>query len=57
MSEPLIKRARLVGLGEDIVARLKASEEAGLRQVALQVVTNGHEQIEEFSWEVIARYR
>jgi 5,10-methylenetetrahydromethanopterin reductase len=57
LSEPLIKRAGLVGPGEDIVARLKALEEAGLRQVAVQVVTNGRELIEEFSREVIARYR
>jgi hypothetical protein len=36
---------------------LKALEEAGLRQVAVQVVTNGRELMEEFSREVIARYR
>ena len=57
MSEPLLRRGGLIGPGEDIVARLKALEDAGLRQVAVQVVTNGRELIEEFSHEVIARYR
>ena len=34
----------------------KALEGAGLKQVAIQVVTNGKEMIEEFSREVIAKY-
>lgn len=40
-----------------LIGRLKALEAAGLRQEAVQVVTNGRELIEEFSREVIARYR
>ena len=57
LTEPLMKRGRLIGSGEEIVAQLKALEQTGLRQIAVQVVTNGRELIEEFSREVIARYR
>jgi hypothetical protein len=57
LTEPLMKRGGLIGSSEEIVAQLKALEQAGLRQIAVQVVTNGRELIEEFSREVIARYR
>ena len=57
LTEPLMRRGGLIGSGEEIVARVKALEQAGLRQIAVQVVTNGRELIEEFSREVIARYR
>ncbi|HEX3408684.1 MAG TPA: LLM class flavin-dependent oxidoreductase [Candidatus Binataceae bacterium] len=46
----------LTGRGEDIIARIKALEAEGLKQVAIQVVNNGREMIEEFSREVIAKY-
>lgn len=57
LNERLIKRSTLTGPGEEIIARLKALEAAGLKSIAVQVVTNGRELIEEFSKEVIARYR
>ena len=40
----------------EIMEDAKALEEAGLKQVALQVINNGKEMIEEFSREVIAKY-
>ena len=47
----------LTGRGEEIVARLKSLEAAGVKQVAIQVVwPHGREMIEDFSREVIARY-
>jgi alkanesulfonate monooxygenase SsuD/methylene tetrahydromethanopterin reductase-like flavin-dependent oxidoreductase (luciferase family) len=49
-------RFTLTGRGEEIIARLKALEAEGLKQVAIQVVNNGREMIEEFSREVIAKY-
>ena len=49
-------RLTLTGRGEEIIARLKALEVEGLKQVAIQVVNNGREMIEEFSREVIAKY-
>jgi 5,10-methylenetetrahydromethanopterin reductase len=49
-------RLTLTGRGEEIIARLKALEAEGLKQVAIQVVNNGREMIEEFSREVIAKY-
>jgi alkanesulfonate monooxygenase SsuD/methylene tetrahydromethanopterin reductase-like flavin-dependent oxidoreductase (luciferase family) len=49
LSEALMKRGGLIGSGEEIVAQLKALEQTGLRQIAVQVVTNGRE--------LIARYR
>lgn len=57
LNERLIKGSTLTGPGEEIIARLKALEAAGLKSIAVQVVTNGRELIEEFSKEVIARYR
>jgi 5,10-methylenetetrahydromethanopterin reductase len=56
VTEQVIRNFSLTGTGEEIVARLKALEAAGLQQVAIQVVNNGPEMIEEFSREVIARY-
>ena len=41
---------------EEIIARIKSLEAEGLKQVAIQVVNNGREMIEEFSREVIAKY-
>jgi 5,10-methylenetetrahydromethanopterin reductase len=49
-------RMTLTGHGDEIVARIKALEAEGLKQVAIQVVNNGREMIEEFSREVIAKY-
>lgn len=49
-------RFTLTGRGEEIIARLKALEAEGLKQVAIQVVNDGREMIEEFSREVIAKY-
>ena len=56
VDESLIRGFSLTGTGEEIIARLKALEAVGLTQVAIQVVTNGREMIEEFSREVIAKY-
>ena len=55
-TEDLIRGMTLTGTGEEIIARLKALEAVGLKQVAVQVVNNGREMIEEFSREVIAKY-
>jgi 5,10-methylenetetrahydromethanopterin reductase len=49
-------RTTLTGHGDEIIARLKALEAEGLKQVAIQVVNNGREMIEEFGREVIAKY-
>jgi alkanesulfonate monooxygenase SsuD/methylene tetrahydromethanopterin reductase-like flavin-dependent oxidoreductase (luciferase family) len=46
----------LTGRGEEIIARLKALEAEGLKQIAIQVVNDGREMIEEFGREVIAKY-
>lgn len=56
VNETLIRGFSLTGTGEEIIARLKALEAVGLKQVAIQVVTRGREMIEEFSREVIAKY-
>jgi alkanesulfonate monooxygenase SsuD/methylene tetrahydromethanopterin reductase-like flavin-dependent oxidoreductase (luciferase family) len=56
LNDLLIRGFTLTGTAEEIIARLKALEAAGLKQVAIQVVTNGREMIEEFSREVIAKY-
>ena len=55
--ETLLRMMTLTGRGEEIVARLKALEAAGVKQVAIQVVyPHGREMIEDFSREVIAKY-
>jgi alkanesulfonate monooxygenase SsuD/methylene tetrahydromethanopterin reductase-like flavin-dependent oxidoreductase (luciferase family) len=55
--ETLLRTMTLTGRGEEIIARLKALEAAGLKQVAIQVVwPHGREMIEDFSREVIAKY-
>jgi 5,10-methylenetetrahydromethanopterin reductase len=56
VDESLIRGFSLTGTGEEIIARLKALEAVGLKQIAIQVVNNGREMIEEFSREVIAKY-
>ena len=57
LSERLIEGSTLVGPAGQIIERLKALEEAGLSNVAIQVVTSGRELIEEIGNEVIAKYR
>lgn len=57
LDEGLIRATSLTGTGEEIIARLKALEAAGLTTIALQVVhPYGREMIEDFSREVIAKY-
>jgi alkanesulfonate monooxygenase SsuD/methylene tetrahydromethanopterin reductase-like flavin-dependent oxidoreductase (luciferase family) len=57
VDETLVRTMTLTGRGEEIVARLKALEAAGVKQVAIQVVyPYGREMIEDFSREVIAKY-
>ena len=56
LNDPLIRSFTLTGSGEEIIARLKALEAAGLKQVAIQIVINARETMEEFSREVIAKY-
>lgn len=56
LSESMIRSTTLTGSAEEIIARLKALEAAGLTQVALQVVSDGRAMIEEFTKEVIAKY-
>ena len=56
LNDPLIRTFTLTGTGEELIARLKALEAAGLKQVAIQIVINARETMEEFSREVIAKY-
>jgi 5,10-methylenetetrahydromethanopterin reductase len=56
LDEGLIRATTLTGTAEEITARLRALEEAGITQVAIQIVTKGRETIEEFSREIIAKY-
>jgi 5,10-methylenetetrahydromethanopterin reductase len=57
VDENLVRTMTLTGRGEEIVARLKSLEAAGVKQVAIQVVwPHGREMIEDFSREVIAKY-
>ena len=53
----LISTMSLTGRGEEIRARIKALEAAGVQQIAIQIVPPfGREMIEDFSREVIAKY-
>jgi alkanesulfonate monooxygenase SsuD/methylene tetrahydromethanopterin reductase-like flavin-dependent oxidoreductase (luciferase family) len=55
--ETLIRTMTLTGHGDEIIARIKALEAAGVKQVAMQVVyPHGREMIEDFSRAVIAKY-
>jgi alkanesulfonate monooxygenase SsuD/methylene tetrahydromethanopterin reductase-like flavin-dependent oxidoreductase (luciferase family) len=57
VDETLVRSMTLTGRGDEIIARLKALEAAGVKQVAIQVVwPHGREMIEDFSREVIAKY-
>jgi alkanesulfonate monooxygenase SsuD/methylene tetrahydromethanopterin reductase-like flavin-dependent oxidoreductase (luciferase family) len=56
VDESLVRGFSLTGTGAEIIARIKALEAVGLKQVALQVVNDGQAMIEEFSREVIAKY-
>ncbi|MGH7914843.1 MAG: LLM class flavin-dependent oxidoreductase [Candidatus Binataceae bacterium] len=56
LDEGLIRSTTLTGTADEIIARLRALEAEGLKQVAIQVVTKGRELIEEFSREIIAKY-
>jgi 5,10-methylenetetrahydromethanopterin reductase len=57
IDEALVRSMTLTGRGEEVIARLKALEAAGVKQVAIQVVwPHGREMIEDFSREVIAKY-
>lgn len=56
VTESLVRGFSLTGSGEEIVARIKALEAAGVTQTVIQVVNDGREMIEEFSREVIAKY-
>jgi hypothetical protein len=56
VTEALVRGFSLTGTGEEIIARLKALEAVGLKQIVLQVVNDGRAMIEEFSREVIAKY-
>jgi alkanesulfonate monooxygenase SsuD/methylene tetrahydromethanopterin reductase-like flavin-dependent oxidoreductase (luciferase family) len=57
IDENLIKTMTLTGTPGEIIARLKALEAEGLKQVSIQVVyPHGREMIEEFSRQIIAKY-
>ncbi len=56
LDEGVVGALTLTGHADEIVARIKALEKAGLTQVAIQVVNDGRAMIEEFSERVIARY-
>lgn len=56
-SADLISTMTLTGRGEEIRARIKTLEAAGVKQVSIQVVHPfGRDMIEDFSREVIAKY-
>ena len=56
LTDELVRSSTLTGTSEEIIARIKSLEAAGLTQVTVQAVTNGRELIEEFGREVIAKY-
>ena len=57
VDDTLVRSMTLTGRGDEVIARLKALEAAGVKQVAIQVVwPHGREMIEDFSREVIAKY-
>jgi 5,10-methylenetetrahydromethanopterin reductase len=57
VDDALVRSMTLTGRGDEIIARLKALEMAGVKQVAIQVVwPYGREMIEDFSRQVIAKY-
>jgi 5,10-methylenetetrahydromethanopterin reductase len=57
VDETLVRTMTLTGRGEEVIARLKGLEAAGVKQIAIQVVwPHGREMIEDFSREVIAKY-
>ena len=57
VDDALVRSMTLTGRGDEIIARLKALEAAGVKQIAIQVVwPHGREMIEDFSREVIAKY-
>lgn len=57
VDETLVRSMTLTGRGEEVIARVKALETAGVKQVAIQVVwPHGREMIEDFGREVIAKY-
>ena len=56
VDEALIRGFSLTGTGEEIIARIKALEAVGLKQITIQVVNDGKAMIEEFSRAVIAQY-
>ena len=57
VDDALVRSMTLTGRGDEIIARLKALETAGVKQVAIQVVwPYGREMIEDFSRQVIAKY-
>jgi 5,10-methylenetetrahydromethanopterin reductase len=55
LDEGLIRASTLTGTGPEIVERVKMLEACGVKQIALQIVNNCREMIEEFSREVIAK--
>jgi alkanesulfonate monooxygenase SsuD/methylene tetrahydromethanopterin reductase-like flavin-dependent oxidoreductase (luciferase family) len=57
VDDQLVRTMTLTGRGAEIIERLKQLEQAGVKQVAIQVVwPYGREMIEDFSREVIAKY-
>jgi alkanesulfonate monooxygenase SsuD/methylene tetrahydromethanopterin reductase-like flavin-dependent oxidoreductase (luciferase family) len=57
IDDTLVRTMTLTGRGEEIIARVKALETAGVKQIAIQVVRPyGREMIEDFSHGVIAKY-
>jgi alkanesulfonate monooxygenase SsuD/methylene tetrahydromethanopterin reductase-like flavin-dependent oxidoreductase (luciferase family) len=57
VDENLVRTMTLTGPPEEIIARIKALEAVGLKQVSIQVVyPHGREMIEEFGRKVIAKY-
>ncbi len=56
IDENLVRMMTLTGRPDEIIARLKTLEAAGLKQIAIQVVNHGREMIEEFGRAVIAKY-
>ncbi len=56
VDEELIRNFSCTGSADEVIARIRAAEAMGVKQVAFQVSCDAREMIEELSREVIARY-
>ena len=55
MTEKMIRATTLTGTREEVMESIHAMKKAGIKQVAIQAVTDPKETIESFSQEIIRR--